>query len=127
MAISGKKELIPNFNLKNIEKLNIFKSQKLQILANAHHFGLELEKSQLKMIINPNAMFTDEISSKSFEFYDFKSLKADTNFLITKKTKKEKEPVNLDMERWMPLRDRSYYKTKAQYLKAKKSGKVNKK
>lgn len=125
MAISKKKNLIPEFNAKNIEKLSLFKSQKLQILANAHHFGFELEKLHLKSITDSNSMITDGTPTKSSIFYDFKSLKADIQLSVGKERKKE--PVTLDKERWMPLRDRSNYKTKAQYLKAQKTSKVNKK
>ena len=125
MAISKKKNIIPEFIAKNIEKLSLFKSQKLQILANAHNFGFELEKSQLKSVTNPNS-FSEITATSSPSIYDFNSLKADTKSSVKKKCKKEPTRL-LDKERWMPLRDRSYYKTKAQYLKTLKTSKVNKK
>lgn len=130
MAISQKKNMniFTEFNAeKNIEKLNFFKSQKLQILANAHHYGFELEKSHLKSIINTNSI-NESTPTKTSEFYGFASLKTDVAKATGKKDRKKKGPVSLDKERWMPLRDRSYYKTKAQYIKAQKTtSKVNKK
>ena len=110
-----------DFNDKIIKNLNLFKSQKLQILANAHRFGFEIEKSQLKLISSSNNITADPLS-KCSSIYDFKSLKFDTKSSVKKMSKKES--TGLDKERWMPLRDRSYFKPKDQYLKAQKTSKV---
>ena len=123
MAISENKSIAPEFNVKNVEKLGLFKTQKVQILANAHHFGFDLEKSHLKAIMNPNSMNDIQNKSSLSCTFDFKSLKNDTKTPIKKD---KKNPTGLDKERWIPLRDRSYYKSKAQYLKTLKT-KVSKK
>lgn len=109
-----------NFNIKNMEKLSLFNSQKLQILANAHNSGIKLENSQVKSISKPL------IVSNTINIYDFKCLKKDITNADNKGMKIECVVPGLDKERWLPLRDRSYYKPKAQYLKSK-SLKVSKK
>lgn len=123
MAISEKKNIVPNFNINDLEKLKLFGKQKLQILANAHNFGFKLSKSQLKLVKDPNSKPSMNCNTTISCFYDHKLLKNDTKASI--KTEK-KEPAGIDKERWLPLRDRSYYKPKAQYLKSKKN-KVTKK
>lgn len=122
MAISEKRNIVPNFNINDLEKLKLFGKQKLQILANAHNFGFKLSKSQLKLVKDPNSK-PNMSSSVSSCFYDHKILKNDIKATIKKE---KKDPVGIDKERWLPLRDRSYFKPKAQYLKSKKN-KVTKK
>ena len=118
----NKNDYSAGFDLNSVDKLSLFKSQKLQILANAHHYGVELSQSQKKQIEEEQRIEMDVVESNHF----IEILKKDPKFSCKSskisKVNKEKKITNsskpVDKERWMPLRDRSYYKPKAKYLKS---------
>lgn len=122
MAIADKNKNHHNysigFDVNKVEKLALFQSQKHQILANAYNYGIELSNAQKKLIKSDktNQMeveqghFIVEVLKKKFDSVKKSSSKS-------KVIKTSSKP--LDKERWLPLRDRSYYKPKAKYLKSK--------
>ena len=121
MAIADKKKnhnYSTGFDVNNVEKLSLFQSQKQQILANAHNYGIELSHSQKKLIGNQNYSQMENSQTPFIEILKkkFNSIKKSTKPHGTKTNKKVSKPI--DKERWIPLRDRSYYKPKAKYLKS---------
>lgn len=123
MAASEGGKTFADFDLASVDKLSLFGSQKRQILINAHHSGFVLTKNQLKMFKDDHLMDIDQNTSN---FVTFKSLKESFKTAKVKKSAPSKTKT-LDKERWLPLRDRSYYKPKAQYLKSTKNSKSIKK
>lgn len=123
MAIADKNkspDYSTGFDVNMVEKLAFFQSQKHQILANAYNYGIELSNAQKKLIKSDetNQMeveqghFIVEVLKKKFD-----SVKKSSSSSKSKVVKTSTKP--LDKERWLPLRDRSYYKPKAKYLKSK--------
>ena len=124
MAIADKNknnhDYSAGFDLNSVDKLSLFKSQKLQILANAHHYGVELSQSQKKQIEEEQRVKMDDVESNHFIEILKKNPKFSCKTTKISKVNKEKKVTKnpVDKERWMPLRDRSYYKPKAKYLKS---------
>lgn len=123
MAIADKKKnhnYSTGFDVNNVEKLSLFQSQKKQILANAHNYGIEISHSQKKLIENQNYSKMENSQTHFIEILKKKfnsiSIKKSIKPLGIKTNKKVSKPI--DKERWIPLRDRSYYKPKAKYLKS---------
>jgi hypothetical protein len=116
------------FDDNNVEKLSLFKSQKQQIFANAYNYGFELSHAQKKLIKCDNECQMNESPANFIEFLkkNFNSIKKkpkETKGIKSNTNTKVSKP--LDKERWIPLRDRSYYKTKAKYLKSVASKKIS--
>ena len=128
MASNSGKESFSSFDASVIDKLSLFKSQKQQILINANHAGVTLSDSQLKTI-KANVNSVSMVIEPSCKFVSVEDLKAEVRN-IRKHRKREfgeksapTKSAPADKERWLPLRDRSYYKSKAQYLKTLKNTK----
>lgn len=108
-----------DFDINTLDKLSLFQSQKRQILANAHSYGIELSHGQKKLIERKRENHMEDIEPHFIEV-----LKKNNTVKKQKQTKevKAKKVISpskpLDKERWIPLRDRSYYKPKAKYLKS---------
>lgn len=104
------------FDVNKVEKLALFQSQKQQILANAHNYGVELSHAQKKLIkSDENCQMEDEQT----HFIEILKKKFNTVKKLPKPKVVKTSSKSLDKERWMPLRDRSYFKPKSKYLKSK--------
>lgn len=119
MAIADKNKshnYSAGFDVNNVEKLGLFQSQKQQILANAHNYGIELSHAQKKLIKSDETYQMEDEQSHFIEILKkkFNSVKKPSKLKVVKTSTKP-----LDKERWIPLRDRSYYKPKSKYLKSK--------
>lgn len=121
MAISEKTsnhDYSSGFDVNNVEKLGLFQSQKHQILANAHNYGIVLSHAQKKLIKSENCFQVENPQTSFIEIIKkkFNSIKKSAKSNGTKINKNVSKLI--DKERWIPLRDRSYYKPKAKYLRS---------
>lgn len=121
------------FTITDIDNIGLFKYQKRQLVINAQNSEMNVPERYEHEFPKKTAKVADSGSLVTIE-----TLKSDSKFIDSKpkklfvKSDKSKASVvkkkssrpgkeiskSVDKERWMPLRDRSYYKSKEQYQKS---------
>lgn len=98
---TGNLKTAPDFDIKKLDSINLFNYQKKQIRINAIQFKNEFK---LKKLIKKSIVTSSLKNQKETK----------------KKHRKNTESKKIDHERWLPLRDRTTYKPKSDYLKSLK-------
>lgn len=119
---------LDSFDIETLDSFGLFKSQKRQIIINAQNSRFIVPKKHIiemprKSIngYNFEGFKTIEDLKNEPKFFEMKikKLKSPSSKLNPKPNLLEKDKKAclkaVDKERWIPLRDRSYYKSKDQY------------
>jgi hypothetical protein len=102
-----------------VNKSNLFRQQKNQVLVNLYRSGHDKSQRLLKAIGNPIHIDDDVVISdpKMISVASLKSSSRNTSSSKTRKSCTASPKIN---ENWVPLRDRSTYLPKEKYLRSLK-------